>query len=77
MFQQIEQPFTSVSYTEPSSLEFTTNYMEYDKKESNNLGWILALFLIICGILGFLIWKIRDEKTKQLEIEEAELIEDT
>lgn len=76
MFQQIEQPFRRISYAEPSSVEFTTNYIDYDKNESNNLSWILALFLIIGGMIAFIIWKIKNDKTKQLEKKEVELIED-
>ena len=75
MFHQIEQPFTDVFYNEPISLSPTTNYFDYAERKSSNLGWVLAFFIIVSGIIGFVIWKIKDNKTKQIELEEDKLIQ--
>ena len=76
MFQQIEQPFMNYSYSDPSYMEFTTNYVEYEKKDDSNLRWILAILLFIGGIVGLVIWKIKEDKTKQAKLEEDDLNED-
>ena len=75
MFHQIEQPFTDVIFNEPIPLSSITNYSDYAERKSGNLGWILAFFIIASGIIGFAIWKIKDDKIKQTELEEDKLID--
>ena len=75
MFHQIEQPFTDVFFNEPIPLSSTTNYIDYAERKSSNLGWILVFIIIVSGIIGFVIWKIKDDKTKQTELEEDKLIQ--
>jgi hypothetical protein len=47
----------------------------YAERKSSNLGWILVFIIIVSGIIGFVIWKIKDDKTKQTELEEDKLIQ--